>query len=181
MTRTARNAGTLYSVLHALTTKTTPPVDLGIEVAKLAGHPAREIVDRIAIALSPSDGTLDSEASRESITQAFSEFLKRDPDADLTQLNKQQIELVMELYIGNDICRRIELDVGKTILEKAPSVVTAMQRLEQMYNYVRQCVAASFRKLRQKMKSTVLSQQDAIRLASMIVQNTFMVFEGYLK
>jgi len=180
MARTARNAGTLFGVLHALSMGTTSPIDLGIEVAKLAGRPAREIVDRIAIALSPSDGTLDSEANRQSITQAFSEFLKREPDADLTHLSEQQIELVMELYIANDICGRIELDVGKTILEKAPSVVTAMQRLEQMYNYVRQCVAACFRKLRLKMESTILSQREAIHLTSQIIQNTFNVFEGYL-
>ena len=178
MAGTARKAGALYGVLHALSSGTSPAIDLGINATQLAGRPAREIVDRIVEALSPSDGTHDVEASRRSISCALCELITIEPMADLTALTQEQIELAMQLFIGEDICRRIELDVGQAILDNAPDPPTAIGRLAQMCRYVKQAVAASFR--RQKVSSRPLTQQAATRLASRVIQDTFEVFESYL-
>ena len=86
MVSTAMKAGALHGVLYALSSGTAPQVDLGIDPAGLEGRPAREIADRIAEALSPSDGTLDSEASRTSMSWALCEFMRREPEADLLSL-----------------------------------------------------------------------------------------------
>ena len=178
MASTAMKAGALYGVLHALGSGTAPQVDLGIDPAGLAGRPAREIVDRIAEALSPSDGTLDSEASRTSMSWALCEFMRREPGADLLSLTLEQIELAMELFIGADICSRIELDVGKTILDRAPDPATAVDRFQEMKRYVRQVVAACFR--RRLTNSGPLSQREAAQLGERVVQDTFNVFEAFL-
>ena len=84
----------------------------------------------------------------------------------------------MELFIGHDICRRIELDVGKAIFDKAPSAAAAISRFNEMYRYVQQSVAASFRRWRGK--SQALSQQAATRLAPRVIRETFDIFEAYL-
>ena len=178
MAGTARKAGALYGVLHALSSGTTPTVDLRIDPARLAGLPARETVDRIAEALSPSDGTQDSEASRNSISQALCELIRREPTADLAALTPEQIELTVELFIGADICRRIDLDVGKTVFQRAPDPASAIRRLEHMYRYVRQAVAAAFR--RQFANPGTLTQQATTRLVSRVIQDTFQIFESYL-
>ena len=178
MGSTARKAGALYGVLQALGSGTAPQVDLGIDPAGLAGHPAREIVDRIAEALSPSDGTLDSEASRNSISWALCEFMRRVPGADLLALTLEQIALAMELFIGADICSRIELDVGKSIFGRAPDPATAVDRLQEMKRYVRQVIAARFR--RRSTNSDPLTQRESVQLANRVIQETFEVFESYL-
>ena len=178
MAGTARRAGALYGVLQDLSGGRTPPAHPGLDPAHLAGRHAREIVDLIAEALSPSDGTQDSEAGRHSISQALSELIRREPAIDLTALTQEQIALALELFIGADICRRIELDVGKAIFDRAPDAVTAIRRLEQMYSYVRQVVASSFR-LRDA-ESGPVTQQTATSLASGVIQDTFEVFESYL-
>ena len=178
MASTSRKAGALYGVLQALGTGTAPEVDLGIDPAGLTGQPAREIVDRIAEALSPSDGTLDSEASRNSISWALCEFMRREPGADLLALTLEQIGLTMELFIGADICSRIELDVGKSVFDRAPDPATAVDRLQEMKRYVRQVVAARFR-LRST-DSGPLTRRQAVQLADRVIQNTFEVFESYL-
>ena len=178
MASTAGKAGALYGVLQALGTGTASPIDLGIDVAGLAGRPARVIVDRIAEVLSPTDGTLDAEASRESISWALCELLRRVPGADLFALIKEQIELAMEFYIGADVCTRIELDVGRAIFGRATDPATAVNRLQEMYRYVRQVVAASFRRL--SANSGVLTQQEASQLTNRVIQDTFEVFESYL-
>ena len=143
---TVRKSGSLYGVLNALGAGTES--DYGIDAASLSGLGAREIADHLALAVSPIDGTLDAETSRESVARAFAELLGREPEADLTALTDAQIEYVLERYIGQDICRRIELDVGKTILTRAPDAATAVRRFDEMRSYVHQCVAASFRRRR---------------------------------
>ena len=178
MAGTARRAGALYGVLHALSSGTASTVDLGLDPVGLAGHPAREVVDHIAGALSPSDGSLDSEASRHSISQALCELIQREPTLDLAALTHDQIVSAMELFVSADICRRIEVDVGKTILDRSPDAVTAVRRLEQMYRYVRQVVASSFR--RRATSTAPLTQRAATRLASSVIQDTVEVFESYL-
>ncbi len=178
MAGTVRRASALYSALNSLSRGTQPEVDMGIDPARLAGRPAREIVDRLALAISPSDGSLDSEASRRSITQALCKLILREPSVDLAALTAEQIELALELFISEEICIRIDVDIGNTVLTRAPSLAKAMERLEQMYRYVRQKVAESFRRRRQSLES--LSQQVAGRLVSKVIQDTFEVFEEYL-
>ena len=179
MASTARKAGALHGVLQALGSGTAPPVDMGIDPAGLAGRPAREIVDRIAEAISPNDGTLDSEASQSSISWALREFMRRQPEADLLALTPRQIALAMELFIGADICSRIELDVGKTIFDRAPDAATSVDRMQEMKRYVRQVVAARFRLRRTD--SGPLTHRDSVQLADRVIQDTFEVFESYLQ
>lgn len=179
MASTARKAGALHDVLRALSSGTAVQVDLGIDPANLAGRPVREIVDRIAEAISPSDGTLDSESSRSSVSWALREFFRREPNADLFALTSGQIALIMELFIGADISSRVELDVGTTILDRAPDAATAVARMQEIKRYVRQVVAARFR-LRAT-DSGPVTQREAIQLANRVIQDTFEVFETYLQ
>ncbi len=178
MAGTARRAGALYGVLQDLSGGRRPSAHPDLDPANLAGRTAREIVDRIAEALSPSDGTQDSEAGHHSISQALSELIRREPSVDLTALTQEQIVLALELFIGADICRRIELDVGKAIFDRAPDAATAIRRLEQMYRYVRQVVASSFR--RWPTEAEPVTQQTATSLVLRVMQDTFEVFESYL-
>jgi hypothetical protein len=178
MAGTARKTGVLYGVLNSLSSGVAPFVDLGLDRTALVGRSARYVADHIAAAVSPSDGTQDAEASRESISRALGDLIREDPSVDLTALTEEQIDQVMESFIGHDICRRIELDVGKAILEKAPAPLTAMQRLDEMYRYVQQSVAAAFRQSRAV--NQVLSQSAVVRLAAIVIRRTFAVFEEYL-
>ena len=178
MSGTARTAANLYGVLQALRRGTTPEVDLGLDPTQFAGHPAREIVDRIAQALSPSDGSQDSEARRNSISYALRDLIRRQPTADLTALNEEQIQLAIELFIGADVNHRIELDVGGTIFARAPNAASAIRRLQEIYRYVRQVVAAFFRQ--QPQNSEPLTQQAAANFTQNVIRNTLEVFESYL-
>jgi len=179
MEGTARKTSVLYGVLDALRSGTVPPVDLGIDPITLSGQPARAIADRIAQAISPSDGTQDAEASRTSISLALTELTRRDPQVNLTTLDENQIALVTELYISYDICQRADLDIGKAIWNKAPTPVVAVQRHEEMRNYIFQSVAACFRHLRTK--GQILSRHSAILMARQVIKDTFYVFEVYLR
>ena len=134
-------------------------------------------MDAVVEAVRPVDGTQDAEAERASIRDALSELLTRFPDADLLSLETDQRDYVIERFTAIDVFRRFELDLGKTILEKAPNANTALGRLKEVRDYVKQSVAASFRKLRDAGRT-----QMSGRIGQMVqeaLKETFEVFEAY--
>lgn len=177
MARTARNSGILYGALNALAGRGSAPSELRVDLAQLRGRPAQEIVDHLAEAISPSDGSQDAEANRESISEALRELIASSPDIDLSKLTEDQIVAVIESYISYDIVHRVELDVGKAVFAKTdPS--TAIRRLDQMFSYIRQCVSSALQKLNAFGKA--LTQTEASRISRGIIAETFNVFEEYI-
>jgi hypothetical protein len=174
---TAATAGALGGALARVATGEPAEPGSPLDPALLAGRDAQEVMDAVVEAVRPVDGTQDAEAERAAIRDALTELLTRFPDADLLDLDPEQRSFAIERFTAIDVFRRFELDVGKTIVEKAPSAVTALSRLKEVREYVKQSVAASFRKLRdagRTLTSGRISQvvRDALR-------ETFVVFEGY--
>src|SRR5665647_653601 len=79
---------------------------------------------------------------------ALSDLLTRFPGAALLNLDAEQRIFAIERYAALDVFKRFDLDLGKTILERAPSATTALARLKQVRDYVKETIAASFRRLR---------------------------------
>jgi hypothetical protein len=178
MGRTVSTAGGLYGVLQDLRAGTASPVELGINRDDLVGRPAREISDRIANALQPADGSQDAEAARDAISRAFSDLMLTEPDVNLLALAPEQIDRVVEGYVAYDLCHRIDLDVGKAVLDKAPTYAEGMKRLEDMMAYVHQEVARTFRGRAEQGQS--FTRDNAASLTAAVLRDTFDVFEGYI-
>jgi hypothetical protein len=135
-------------------------------------------MDAVIEAVRPVDGTQDAEAARTAIRDALSELLTRFPDADLLNLDDDQRCFAIERFTAMDVFHRFNLDVGKTIIEKAPSAVSAVSRLKQVRDYVKEAVAASFRKLRNAGK--ILTAGRVTHIVRDALRETFQVFEGYV-
>jgi hypothetical protein len=75
--------------------------------------------------------------------------------------------------------QRIELDVGKAIVDNAPSPVAAIDRMEEMREYVEETVAAAFRIHRETDRP--VDAAVATKLTSAVIQKTFSVFEEYVE
>lgn len=178
MAGTSRTAGQLLGVLEALSRGEALPSEIGIDAASLAGRDAKEIGDAISDTIRPSDGSLDAEASRDAIAQALSDLMEQVPDVDLNLLTPEQIELVIERYVAYDLTRRIELDIGLHIQDKAPNAAAAVGRIEDMKEYVRECVAAQFRLARERGQR--LTRSAAASIANIVIEETFRVFEDYV-
>ena len=114
----------------------------------LVGCSADQVMDAIVDAVRPVDGTQDAEAGRAAIKDALSEMLDQFPDADLLNLDDGQRIFAVEHFVAFDVFRRLQLDLGKVIQDKAPTATAAMARLQRgSRDYVKETVAASFRKL----------------------------------
>jgi hypothetical protein len=177
MGSTAATAGALGSALDALAAG--QPVEPGspLDPALLAGRSVDEIMDAVVEAVRPVDGTQDAEASRAAIRDALAELLTRFPNADLLGLTPEQREFAIERFTAHDVFRRFDLDVGQSIREKAPNVTTGLARLKQARDYVKEIVAAAFRKLRDGGKTLTAGRVSAVVRDAL--RETFDVFEGY--
>lgn len=177
MGNTAATAGALGGALAGLAAGRPATLGNPLDPALLAGRSADEIMDAVVQAIRPVDGTQDSEASRAAIRDALSELLTRFPDADLLDLTPEQREFAIERFTAYDVFRRFDLDVGHTIQEKAPSATTALSRLKQARDYVKETVAAAFRKLREGGRRLTAGRiSQVVREA---LRETFEVFEEY--
>lgn len=175
---TSQTAQALYSALSGGVIFAEGAGGNEVVDAKLsAGRSADEIMDAMIEAVKPVDGTQDTEASRASIKDALSDVLKQFPDADLLNLEPEQRELAIERFVAAEVFRRIDLDLGRTIREKAPNATTGLRRLKEVKGYVKEVVAESFRKLKNTGQSLITGR--VAQIVQNAISETFQVFEGY--
>lgn len=175
---TTRTAGALYGALSSAAAGDAAVPGGPLDPDVLAGRSVNEIMDAVIDAVRPVDGTLDAEASRGAIRDALSDLLERFPDADLLNLNEDQRFFAVERFLAFDVYMRLRLDVGEAVKDKAPSVATALSRLREVRDYVRETVGARFRALRKAAEK--LSARSVARIANRALRAAFEVFEDYV-
>ncbi|MFF1831167.1 Qat anti-phage system associated protein QatB [Paenarthrobacter sp. NPDC058040] len=142
-----------------------------------SGSDVNIVLDAIADAASPIDGTQDKEASRRAVRDSLSELLVKYPDADLAALTDDQRMFVIERYAALDVYGRFCLDLQKTVLEKASDAATGLRRMKSIRDFVVQQVAAAFRAVRER--GSMTDTKSIARLTSRALQETLSVFEEY--
>jgi hypothetical protein len=172
---TARTAGALYNVLQGMAAGQTP--DAQLDPAALRGLPPKAIADRIIDAIRRTDGTQDTEATRQALAHAQSDLLEVFPDADLTDLTTAQIELWVERFLGHDICNQLQLNIGQAILSKAPSPDVGVRRFADVRDYVMAVIEANARGMKDRGQRWTTA--TSARFAARVIRETMDVFEGY--
>ncbi|HEY0197927.1 MAG TPA: Qat anti-phage system associated protein QatB [Rhodanobacter sp.] len=175
MSGTATTAGALGGVLAALANDTPRA---GLDRALLASMDADRLLDAVVESVRSVDGTQDAEAERRCIREALTETLEHYPDANLLGLDNEQRAFAIERFVAFDVFARFELDVGKAIVDNAPSAAQGLARLDDARGFIREAVGAAFRDLARQghaITSAVLASVVAAAL-----KLTFTVFEDYV-
>jgi len=176
---TVSTAGVLYGALSNVAGGQAPAAGSPLDPALLAGRSAREVMDAVVEAVRPADGTQDAEASRSAIKGALSELLTMFPNADLLNLTEEQRATAIENFVSLDVYQRTALDIGKTIQEKAPTATVGLARLKEVKDYIKQTVAASFRKLRASGNTITTGRVNQVVRGAL--DEAFQVFEAYVR
>lgn len=176
---TASTAGALYGALSSVAGGQAAAPGSPLDPALLAGRSAREVMDAVVEAVRPADGTQDAEANRTAIKDALSELLTMFPEADLLNLTEDQRGVAIERFVAIDVYRRTVLDIGKTIQGKAPTATVGLSRLKEVKDYIKQTVAAAFRKLRAAGGRVTTGRVN--QFVSAALGETFQVFEAYAR
>jgi hypothetical protein len=173
---TAQTAGGLFGALGG---GAAPPGAPALDRSVLAGRTADQIMDAVIEAVRPIDGTQDGEASRAAIKDALSDLLEQYPDADLLNLDETQRGFAVERFVALDVFRRLNLDLGKAIQDKAPTISAAMARLREVREYVKETVAESFRQVRAAGARMVAGVVASI--VGSAIREAITVFESYAR
>lgn len=176
---TTTTAQSLFSALSTGDNNSYSGEGRALDPAALSGKTAYEVMDIIVEAVTPVDGTQDTEASRESIKDALADLLNTHPDANLNDLSVEQKELAIERFVSGDVFRRIDLDLGKCIRDKAPNTSSALGRLKDIKDYVRETVSSAFRS--SKETGQVMTNNSVLDIVQSSIRETFEVFEDYAK
>ncbi|MFP8966446.1 Qat anti-phage system associated protein QatB [Pokkaliibacter sp. CJK22405] len=167
--------GTLQSVAEGTSQTNANPIDPVL----LNGRSASEVMDALVEAIRPVDGTQDAEAERASIRGSLSDVLVKHPKADLLNLAPEERAYAIERFTAMDVFHRYELDLGKTVQEKASSALVAVRRLKEIKEYIKECVSASFRTI--AATGARLTTGRISQVVTQALQETFEVFEGYVE
>lgn len=184
-TTTARFGGTaavaaiLGDTLQSVAEGTSQTNPNPIDPVLLNGRSASEVMDALVEAVRPVDGTQDAEAERASIRGSLSDVLVKYPNADLLNLAPEERAYAIERFTAMDVFHRYELDLGKTVQEKASSALVAVRRLKEIKEYIKECVSASFRTI--AATGVRLTTGRISQVVTQALQETFEVFEGYVE
>ncbi len=172
---TSKSANSLYQALSALASQQVGNEKLDkLDKNVLARMPKDEVINYIVEALSPTDGTQDGEARKYSMNNALSELLTEFPDADICNLNEDQIDFTVEHFVIEDVVRRFDLDLGQSIIENAPSAVEGAMRFKEAQDFIRQVVQDAFKTLKESGEK--MSSENVSSVANKAIEMTFDVF-----
>lgn len=175
MSGTASTAGVMGGVLAALASNTP---QAGVDRALLSTMDADQLLDAVVESVRAVDGTQDAEAERRCIRDALTETLEQYPDANLLELSAEQRAFAIEQFVAFDVSTRFELDVGKAIIDHAPTAAQGLARLKEARDFVRETVSAAFRTLARQ--GHTVSSNALASVVAAVLRETFSVFEGYL-
>lgn len=172
-----KSAGILYNALSSISDQIdyTGQSDLLSKEVLSTKTPA-EIIDYIVDTLAPLDGTQDSETRQWSMNNALSDLYKEFPDADIENLNKDQIDYTVECFAIEELLRRFELDLEQTIIENAPSNLEGIKRSKDAKSFIREVAHSSFDDLKTNGKSLTTDN-----VAEVVDEAYIITCEGFLE
>ena len=167
----SQSAGNLWNVLTDLSE--------GQLQNLLAKQTADEIIRSIVNIVQKNFETLDNEVIRKSGYKALEHTLGVFPNADLKNLSVDERLYTIEVFVGTGIFHSIVLDVGMSIQKNAPSYKIALDRMEELYDFILSSVSSEFRAIVNRFNSVNSSQIN--KITEDAIENCLFVFESYIQ
>lgn len=114
MRGTSRGAGQVGQFLATARDRTDPRVADWVDRVRAAGLSADDLVLEVVREVLPDTGSVDDESLRNAAAEALGMLYEADPDVDIFNLSDQQIADAIGFILANDICNRIDLQLGQS-------------------------------------------------------------------
>lgn len=169
MRGTAKGAGQVGQFLAAARDGTDPRVSDWVDRARAAGLSAHDLALEVVREVLPQTGSVDDESLRNAVAEALGMLYESNPEVDIFGLSDQQIADVVGFILANDICNRVDLQLGQTYER-----LKFDARQVQLYrNDMREYVHAEVRVVMGRVGAESLNPN---RLASEVLASTLEVF-----
>lgn len=174
--RASTKAGAeLFSLLSALSTRSTPQAARWVDDLRNTGAAADDVVNAIVRELAPPGGSADEESLRDSMAAALSDLLAQEPDLDLLSLSQDDIWSLMSLFLAAEVANRVCFDMGQFFESSLIDPSTAVAREREMRDFIRSEVRVAVSTLQVGTANPTRAQLDD--LMQRAVKTTFEVFE----
>lgn len=114
MRGSAQGAAALGQFLSAARDHTDARVQDWVERVKQQKLSADDLILELVKEVMPQTGSVDEESLRNSAVDALGQLYEQNPDLDLFALTDAQIYEVMAITIANEVCTRVDLQLGQT-------------------------------------------------------------------
>lgn len=166
----AAGIGHFGEFLQAAREKSNPDINGWVDRAKSANMSASDLSLELLKEVMPDTGSIDEESLRNACAEALSTLYEHYPDVDIFNLTDQQIAEVMGFTLANEICNRIDLQLGQTYekLKYSPAVI------QERRNDIREWVGAEVQTIIEQSSSAPLNPGD---LAESVLKSALEIFE----
>lgn len=114
MRGSAQGAAALGQFLSTARDHTDARIQDWIERVKQLNLSADDLILELVKEVMPLTGSIDEESLRNSAVDALGQLYEQNPDLDLFALTDPQIHEVMAITIANEVCNRVDLQLGQT-------------------------------------------------------------------
>ena len=169
MRGTAQGAGALGQFLASARDGSDPRVADWVNRTRQANLPADDLILELVKEVLPDTGSVDDESLRNAAAEALGLLYELNPDVDIFNLTDAQIHDVMAITIANDVCNRMDLQLGQAYerLKYDPRQI-------QLYRKdVKEYVQSEIRVVMERLGAAGL---DPKRLAREVLQSAVEVF-----
>ncbi len=169
MRGTAQGAGALGEFLASARDGSDPRIVDWVNRARDANLAADDLILELVKEVMPNTGSVDEESLRNAAAEALGQLYELNPGIDILNLTDAQIHDVMAITIANDVCNRMDLQLGQTYerLKHDP------QQVQLFRNDVKEYVQSEVRVVMERLGGTGL---DPNRLSREVLQSAMEVF-----
>ncbi|MFS8151650.1 Qat anti-phage system associated protein QatB [Vreelandella titanicae] len=169
MRSTAKGAGALGQFLEAARDGKDPQVTDWVARCRAANLSASDLALEVLKEVISGSGSIDEESLRDAGTNALAKLYENHPNVDIFDLSDAQIAEVIGLTIANQICQRIDMQLGQTYekLKHDPA------QIQERRTDIREWVWAEVRVTLEEKKA---SHTDPKNLAQSVLQSALQVF-----
>lgn len=114
MRRASQGVGQLGHFLAAARDGTDARIADWVERVRVANLSANDLALELVKEVIPDTGSVDDESLRNAAAEAVGKLYELAPDVDIFNLTDQQIANVMAFAIANEVCNRMDLQLGQT-------------------------------------------------------------------
>ncbi|WP_291018293.1 Qat anti-phage system associated protein QatB [Hydrogenophaga sp.] len=169
MRGTAQGAGALGQFLASARDRSDPRVANWVDRTRQANLAADDLILELVKEVMPDTGSVDDESLRNAAAEALGLLYELNPDIDIFNLSDAQIHDVMAITIANDVCNRMDLQLGQAY-EK---LKYDAQQIQVYRKDVKEYVQSEVRVVMERLGTTGL---DPKRLARDVLQSAMEVF-----
>lgn len=169
MRSTAQGAGALGQFLASARDGSDPRVVDWVNRARQANLAADDLILELVKEVMPATGSVDDESLRNAAAEALGQLYELAPDVDILNLTDAQIHDVIAITIANDVCNRMDLQLGQTY-EK---LKYDAQQIQLYRNDMKEYVQSEVRVVMERLGGAGL---DPSTLARDVLQSALEVF-----